>query len=145
MLLSRCLDNKGTYKSEYLGEEITNLLDKTFELPYRFACNIIEVEEDYIARPDLLAKEIYGDDIYTDLICKINGISNPFELNEGMYLLVPAIDELDSFIVKPNRVWSGDKKRNPTPKKKQDKRKPNEAVMGDQRFRIDPLSKIVIY
>ena len=58
----------------------------------------IVVTKDYIARPDLVAFVTYGTDAYGDLICKLNGISNPFELNEGMILFVPYIDSLQDII-----------------------------------------------
>lgn len=56
---------------------------------------IVKVEEYYVARPDLISLAVYGDDKYADVICKINGISNPFELNEGMYLYTPDIGIID--------------------------------------------------
>ena len=38
---------------------------------------------------------MYGDDKYADIICKVNGISNPFELNENDIVYIPSIDFLD--------------------------------------------------
>lgn len=58
----------------------------------------IVVTKDYIARPDLIAFVSYGTDAYGDLVCKLNGISNPFELNEGMILFIPYIDSLQDII-----------------------------------------------
>jgi len=62
----------------------------------------VRVENYYIARPDLISLAVYGDDKYADVICKINGLSNPFELNEGMYLYTPDIDTI-------TKVLSGSK------------------------------------
>lgn len=45
----------------------------------------------YVARPDLIALAVYGDDKYGDMICKFNGISNPFDINEGMIIQIPPI------------------------------------------------------
>ena len=58
----------------------------------------IVVTKDYVARPDLIAFVSYGTDAYGDLVCKLNGISNPFELNEGMILFIPYIDSLQDII-----------------------------------------------
>ena len=54
----------------------------------------VRIENYYVARPDLISLAVYGDDKYGDVICKINGLSNPFELNEGMYLYTPDIDTI---------------------------------------------------
>ena len=40
--------------------------------------DVIIVNEYYVARPDLISLAVYGDDKYADIICKFNGISNPF-------------------------------------------------------------------
>ena len=53
--------------------------------------SFVVVEQEYIARPDLISLAIYGDDKYADLLCKINGISNPFELNKNMIIYAPDI------------------------------------------------------
>ena len=92
MLLYSVLNNKTTINSDYLGETIYNLLDETFSLPQNFDYNIFTVPEEYIARPDLLSLDAYGSTMYADVICKINGISNPFELNEGDKLILPTPD-----------------------------------------------------
>ena len=82
MLLFSVLNNKDTINSDYLGGSIYNLLDKTFILPTRgFDFNIFDVSEQYIARPDLVSKDAYGDSMYADVICKINGIWRPLYLN----------------------------------------------------------------
>jgi hypothetical protein len=108
---------------------------------------VVEVSERYIARPDLISNDVYGDTIYTDLICKLNGISNPFELNKGMLLIIPSIDNIMDFMktvsVEESDVINTTNK--PTPKQKKEKRKANEAVIGDSRFKIDKNRGIVIY
>ena len=80
-LLHTSLMFKNNFSSEYLGEEMINLLDTTFVIPEYYNYNIFEVTEEYVARPDLISYDAYGDEMYTDVICKLNGISNPFELN----------------------------------------------------------------
>lgn len=140
------LNNKTTYKSKYLNEEIYNLLDYTFEINSDFAFDVIEVTSNYIARPDLLSYDIYGSDEYVDVICKINGISNPFELNEGDILIIPNIANMRDFLVKPTILETDDEnKSKPQAKKKNEKRKPNESIIGDKRFNIDVKNRIIIY
>lgn len=113
----------------------------------------------YVGRPDLLCDDLYGDEDYADILMKLNGISNPYELNEGMLLLVPAVEELDRFVVNPSSKWkqtdseieeSFNEFTSPaseavTKKESSKKRKPNEAVLNNPRFVIDPLSKIIVY
>lgn len=147
-ILYTVINNKKEFFSDWLQEKLLNLNDPTFVIPDRYEYEILEVTERYVARPDILAKDIYGDSIYSDLLCKLNGISNPFELNKGMILVIPSpdcimdfmhtptIDELDSNIDTNNK---------PIAKQKNEKRKANEAVVGDSRFRIDKTKGIVIY
>ncbi len=105
------------------GEYVTykDLLSQTYNGNFIQGGRIVYVEKYYTARPDLISLAVYGDDKYGDIICKINGISNPFELNEGMYLYTPDIgivsklftgtkigdDILDEFkSIKPNKQFS---------------------------------------
>jgi hypothetical protein len=149
MLSYTTLNFKSQLKSDYLGEDIYNLLDRTFVVPQTYVYNVFEVTQDYIARPDLVSYDAYGDTMYADVICKLNGISNPFELNVGMKLILPAPDSIDDFTVRPNDTESiltnglvGD---GSIIKQKNSKRKANEAIVGDSRFKIDKGSKIIIY
>lgn len=185
MFISRILQQKTDWYSDYLGDTIKDLLDTSFEIPVNYTTTVTQVTADYIARPDLLAHDIYGDEMYADILCKVNGISNPFELNEGMYLLIPDLEFMNRFVVQPAQEWhsenatgSGGETTNsvtrnnkigksqttgsggsgvngnsstrqgtgkPQAKLRSDRRKPNQAVLGDKRFNIDPISKIVIY
>lgn len=154
MYFSRILSQKSEMYSPYLNESIVNLLDKTFSIPANFSTHLYRVEEEYVARPDLLSLDIFGDERYAELICKINGISNPYELAEGMYLIIPGFDSIENFYLLPADEWKESEVKMteeakqiliPALKKRTDKRKPNEAITGDKRFNIDPISKIVIY
>lgn len=143
-------------KTEF--NEFTDLLSKTFVIPFDFEASIIQVTEEFVGRPDLLSKEVYGSEEYASILCKLNGISNPLSLNKDMYIVVPKPDSLDDFYVMPEN-WEtekddfmGTKTRdkddifNPKPKTTKDKkRKPNEALITDKRFNIDALSKSVVY
>lgn len=137
--------DKSEIKSEYLGSTMYNLLDKTFEIPSVFKFDVIKVSNQYIARPDLLSYDLFGTDMYADVICKVNGISNPFELNEGDLLVVPSTQELSRFFVKPIILEQNNTINSPVAKPVQSKRKPNEAVIGDKRFTIDKQKRVIIY
>ena len=155
MLLYSTLNFKTKIHSNYLNDEIFNLLDKTFTIPNSYTYNVFEVTKEYIARPDLIALDAYGDSMFGDIICKLNGISNPFELNEGMKLIIPSPEDIMDFAKKPN---SNDIEHNlgglggvdgvhevPIAKQKNSKRQANEAIVGDSRFKIDSATGVIIY
>ena len=146
-IIHTVLNNKRTIHSEWLGETIINLNDPSFIIPDTFQYEILEVTERYIARPDILSNDIYGDALYSDLLCKLNGISNPFELNAGMILIIPSPDCIMEFMKTPTIAESEEKldKAKPIAKQKNQKRKPNEAIIGDKRFKIDKTRGVVIY
>ena len=64
MLFHTVLNNKKTIYSDWLQDTVYNLGDSTFQIPDEYQYEILEVSEKYIARPDILSKEIYGDTIY---------------------------------------------------------------------------------
>lgn len=142
------LNNKSSIKSDYLEEVIYNLLDQTFEIPQiGFSFNVLMVDKEYIARPDLISLDAYGDTQYADVICKLNGISNPFELNEGMEILIPTMESVGYFQKQPGKYDKEDFNEfdNVTKSVRNTKRKANEALIGDSRFRIDPAAGLIIY
>lgn len=149
MIFHTVLNNKKQIYSDWLQDNVINLGDSTFQIPESYQYEIMEVTEKYIARPDLLSKDIYGDMMYSDLLCKLNGISNPFELNKGMIIIVPSPDCIMDFMKTPT-VDECDTNENtasskPQSKKKNEKRKANEAIIGDTRFKIDTNKGIIIY
>ena len=142
------LHNKTVYNSKYLNENIYNLLDKTFEIPDDFMFDVIKLNPNYIARPDLLSYDLYGTDEYMDIICKINGISNPFEMNGEDTIVVPSASDISKFNIQPILLETDEDKNKynaPKSKQKNEKRKPNETVIGDKRFTIDLKKRVVIY
>lgn len=151
MLPYSTLNFKSEYLSDYLQEPIYNLLDQSFIIPSTYAYNIYEVTEEYIARPDLISYDAYGDTMFADIICKLNGISNPFELNKGMKLIIPSPEYIMEFAIKPSEQdldmnWGPNSSDSTgTIKTKQSKRQPNEAIVGDSRFKIDKNRGIIIY
>lgn len=152
MIRHTVINNKKTIYSDWLQENIINLTDPTFIIPEKYDYEILEVTERYVARPDLLSLDIYGDSLYTDLLCKLNGISNPFELNEGMILVIPSPDCIMDFMKTPSTSEidesyhiSNNEDKKPIAKSKNEKRKANDAIIGDNRFKIDKIRGIVIY
>lgn len=146
-MIYRVLEEKTTIKSKYLDNYIVNFLDTTFEIPENIIVDLVEVTEDYIARPDLISLKAYNSDDYTDIICKLNGISNPFELNKGDILVLPSFEDLQKFIVRPNtdELEDTENKNVPISKKLTEKRKANEAVIGDKRFSINKNKRVIVY
>lgn len=148
MYQSSILANKTQYYSEFLEENMWNLLDKTYRLPDSFDFDIVIIDQEkYIGRPDLISLDAYGDPVYADIICKLNGISNPFELNIDTIIIVPKPEDIKSFIqIAPvNEKEEIYNESIPTPKRKNEKRQANEAIVGDKRFKIDATKGIVIY
>ena len=100
MLDYQILDNKPSISIQ--GEVGIDLLHKSFDMDKEMSGDFLEVNEYYVARPDLISLAIYGDDKYGDIICKVNGISNPFELNEGMLIFIPSYETIINLLTKPN-------------------------------------------
>lgn len=139
-------------KDQYLDLLATSYMPENAEL---YQPRVIMVNKYYVARPDLISFAIYGDDKYADIICKINGISNPFELNEDDTLILPNIEYLQnclnnnpdpSKIIKDPEVDSiQDVDTNNYQKRKDEKRSPNEQTLGESNYVIDKSLGIVFY
>lgn len=149
MLFSLSLAKKEMYYSKYADEEMVDLLGSSFEIPNSYQCQVIPIDPGYEGRMDLIADTIYNDELYGDMLNHLNGPGNPFEVTEGQNIIVPALDSLMDFYQEPAKAWSEQhinaQQNRPKPKARNEKRKPNEAVIGDKRFNIDPLSKIIVY
>jgi hypothetical protein len=104
MLLYETLFNKATINDDTEGEYVDLLSDslKEYNTDSQEWASVFQgarravVSKYYVARPDLISLAFFKDDCYADLICKLNGISNPFELNENMILLIPDRYKLES-------------------------------------------------
>lgn len=149
MIISTVINNKSKMFDEYLNDTVFNLLDKTFVIPETFEYNVLVVDDQYIMRPDLISLDAYGDTMYADVICKLNGV-NPFEINQNMELILPSPEYITQFVVQPEtdeREVDGDGlvAYVPVSKSSVEKRKANEAVIGDKRFNIDPINGVIIY
>lgn len=148
MLINSVLKNKPTIYSKTCGEDIIHLGAITFQMPEHISYSIYEVSKSHVARPDLISRIMYGTEVYGDFICKVNGISNPFEINEGDVILIPDFNYVKDFFVTDtfnDDIKSEDKTSEPKPKAKNEKRKANEAIIGDTRFKIDKENHVIIY
>ena len=132
-----------------------DLLSKTINDERGWNANVVIVNKYYVARPDLISLAMYGDDRYADIICKINGISNPFELNEDDVLAIPNIEFLENCITKnivPTEIIKDPKNdnirkidENNMQKRKNEDRSPNNQLYGDSNYVIDKSLGIVFY
>ena len=155
MLDYKILKNKGKlYKKNSNGttEEFLDLLTKSCNSMDSTAGDIIIVNKHYIARPDLISLAVYGSDEYADLICKYNGISNPFELNENDVIVLPQYHEFQNLIDTVNNTTSelvnddvSDTTNYSSNKKKSDRRSPAQTTTGDKNFIIDKSLGVVFY
>lgn len=143
MLINSILKLKNLIKSKYLDDVIVDYGEQTFLFPYYFTFRNIRVDDDYIARPDKVANDVYGIEQYGDIICKINGISNPFELNTGDILAIPNIEYMSDFMMYNSS--NEESETAPKQKTKTSKRKASDSIVGDTRFKIDNTKRIVIY
>jgi hypothetical protein len=85
------------------GEEVRDLTQTIFELKNRnyISYNVYKVPKEYRMRPDLIAKSVYNNSIYAEIILKYNGISNPFSIDEGDVILIPDLDSAKQKMKKP--------------------------------------------
>lgn len=136
------------------GEQYLDLLYKSFDLDLKQTGTLIIVNKYYVARPDLISLAMYGDDDYGDIICKVNGISNPFELNENDYLFIPSLDYIRACCIPKNKSntdfieTSDDEilaKTSNYQKRLDQKRTPNEQICGEQNFVIDKSLGVIFY
>lgn len=116
----------------------------------------VVVSKYYVARPDLISLAIYKDDQFADLICKVNGISNPFEINEDMILLLPSRYKLESIKNDSGNVSGSEltisgagstitATEQGNKKLKNERRSPAEATVEDSNYTVDWGLGIVFY
>lgn len=146
MLINSLLKNKQTIHSKTMDEDIIHLGSMTFQMPEHIQYSVIRVSKSHVARPDLISRIMYGTERYGDFLCKLNGISNPFEINEGDVLIVPSLTYVNEFMMTDTYNDDiDDEETTPRPKSKTEKRKANEAIVGDKRFKIDKENHVIIY
>lgn len=76
------------------GVKFQDLAVQTIDPSVEISGSFLVVNKYYVARPDLISLAVYGDDRYADILCKINGISNPFEINENDVIILPHVETL---------------------------------------------------
>lgn len=113
------------------------------------------VNKYYVARPDLISLAFYGSDEYADIICKVNGISNPFELNEDDTLNIPPVNNVSLYSTNNKGVselLSDDEttetllqQKTSLQKEHSKKRSPNEQSAGESNYIIDRSLGLVFY
>lgn len=143
------------YKSKITnnGETYIDLMSEVWQNVNPDDGQYVVVEHWYVARPDLISLAMYGTDQYADIICKVNGISNPFELNEGNIIFCPTM----SFINNSCKAASGSSElissdsdeisaqKSTWQKAKNSKRSPNQQIVGEQNYVIDKSLGLIFY
>lgn len=141
-------------KINHYNETYLDLLSTDFNDNTEMKGSPLIVNKYYVARPDLISLAVYGDDSYGDIICKVNGISNPIELEEDTLIYIPEIEYIMG-IVKSTDTSSDLVDNEETDeitkinigfqKKKSEKRAPNEQTIGDKNYIIDKSLGLVFY
>lgn len=133
--------------------ECLDLLPNTCEANFSDFANGSKciVNKYYVARPDLISLAFYGTDKYADIICKVNGISNPFELNEDDLLDIPPVETVRYYSTAGTASEllseSSSVSQSHTSKQKSldKKRSPAEQVAGDKNYVIDRTIGLIFY
>jgi hypothetical protein len=101
--------------SRYRGSTVTQVdnkdelteyvvLRKPLEVPLTDGDKYIIIDEGNQFRPDILSDQVYGSTRYDWALMEINGIRNFAELQFGIRLRVPPLDEITSRIEESNSV-----------------------------------------
>ena len=154
MLDYKLINRKPTIKKDN-GESYIDLLPNSYDAELIMRAMPIIVNKHYVARPDLISLSIYGDDSYGDIICKINGIPNPFELNEDMVLIMPDVEYVKNCLlktIKPSELIKDPKTDSiyqshefNMQKRKNEDRSPNEQLVGESNYVIDKSLGVIFY
>ena len=81
------------------------------------------VSEYEAARLDLVSMKYYGTGAYVDIICKANGISNPFAVAPGTILAIPEKRAATSLYKKPKKIVNSPRDQFVEPKRASQKDK----------------------
>ena len=138
------------------GVKFQDLAVQTIDPSVEISGSFLVVNKYYVARPDLIALAVYGDDRYADILCKVNGISNPFELNENDVIILPHVETLmDLTNMSPvESVFVDDKNNNELVTGFMDtelqrdvnsSRSPNEQTKGMTNIVIDEENGLILY
>lgn len=138
------------------GVKFQDLAVQTIDPSVEISGSFLVVNKYYVARPDLIALAVYGDDRYADILCKVNGISNPFELNENDVIILPHIETLmDLTNMQPVESVFVDGKNNnelvtgfmdtELQRDVNSSRSPNEQTKGMTNIVIDEENGLILY
>lgn len=152
MLNYKIINYKKTVKRN--GKTYLDLMSKSYCPKIEASGEFIIVNKHYVARPDLISLAMYKTDEYADILCKINGISNPFELNEDDVLFVPNIEFIVECCKVPaakskfiedtsDTIASNDDKS--LQKKPSDRRSPNQQTIGESNYVINNNIGMIFY
>ena len=88
------------------GDELTEyvILRKPLDVPLTDGDKFITIDEGNQFRPDLLSQQVYGTTKYDWALMEINGVRSFLELQFGIRLRVPPINEITSRIEESNSV-----------------------------------------
>lgn len=155
MLDYNTIQYKGNINKDLSGNytNYIDLLSKSVNTDFNvyFMPRIVIVNEFYVARPDLISLAIYGTDKYADVICKFNGISNPFEINEDMTLYCPTVSDIERYFIStktPSELIDSSStivEKKSTAVLKSAVRSPGQATVNDKNFTIDKTNNYVFY
>ena len=138
------------------GVKFQDLAVQTIDPSVEISGSFLVVNKYYVARPDLIALAVYGDDRYADILCKVNGISNPFELNENDVIILPHVETLmDLTNMQPVESVFVDGKNNnelvtgfmdtELQRDVNSSRSPNEQTKGMTNIVIDEENGLILY
>jgi len=103
---------------------------KNIDLSYK---RYMVVTQDFQMRPDQLAFQAYSSEEYVGSLMKINGISNPFALEEGDVVVAPTKESIDaSFNAREATIKSNEGGNNPN-QKFRDSQEQKKFKMSDSR------------
>jgi hypothetical protein len=101
---SKSLD-KTKITDDVTGEEKFNFSIPTIKIKAEVKLiNVHLVREDEEMRLDIISQLYYGDTQYVDLILKTNGISNPFSIVAGQFLMIPEKDAAEQYRKKIQKI-----------------------------------------
>lgn len=154
MLDYKILEYKRTLKNK--GVKYIDLLSKSFDKDLPVQGTVVVVNKYYVARPDLLSLAIYGTDSFADALCKVNGISNPFELNENDVLIAPELEYIEEYskvfdtggseLIKEDEESDEILKvKNTMQKRPNERRSSNEQLVGQANYIVDKSIGIILY
>lgn len=100
MLISKLLRIKKFF-TKANGDSIVDLVSSTFNFDKITGSSegFITVAEEEAMRPDLISVRMYSEQSNYELLMKYNGISNPFSIAPGEFLLIPPYKAITAALV----------------------------------------------